>query len=109
MADGVAAASASALISELYPAAVADDECMKIRSVADRDLALRGWSLTDGEGTLTFISGAVLGPGEEISISFNSSSYLAAYGSYPDFRLDGTEASQEITISGSFILSDTGD
>ena len=108
-ADGVAVSSASALISELYPAAVADDEYLKIRSTASEELALRGWSLTDGEGTLTFVSEAMLGPGEEISISFNSSSYLAAYGSYPDFRLDDPDASHAIAISGSLILSDTGD
>ncbi len=97
------------LIWEFYPAAVAGDEYVKLRSTADEDVSLRGWSLTDGEGTLELSSDSVICPGREISISFNSSSYTAAYGACPDFALDRPDLSAGIESTGSFRLSDSGD
>lgn len=102
-------ATPSILIWEFYPAALAGDEYVKLRSTADEDVALRGWSLTDGEGTLEMSSDSVICPGREISISFNSSSYIAAYGVCPDFALDRADLNVGIESTGSFRLSDSGD
>ncbi|UCE91823.1 MAG: lamin tail domain-containing protein [Methanobacteriota archaeon] len=97
------------LISEFYANALAEDEYVRIRSAATWDVQMCGWRLTDGEGTLEFVSAAVIGAGGEVSVSFNSSSYVAAYDVLPDFAVDASCQTGGLEASGSFRLGDSGD
>lgn len=97
------------LISEFYANALAKDEYVRIRSIADVDVPLRGWQLTDGEGALEFSCYSTISPGEEVSVSFNSSSYAAAYEVLPDLHVDASGLGAGLELTGAFRLADRGD
>jgi cardiolipin synthase len=97
------------LISEFYAKAVAGDEYVRILSEADVDVPLRGWRLTDGEGAIEFSCPCTISPGQEVAVSFNSSSYVAAYGVPPDFHVDASGQETDLELTGSFRLADSGD
>lgn len=109
--DGlIGAGSPSILISEFYANAVSDDEYVKLKSVMTSDTSLCGWSLNDGEGVIKFVGSAAICASQEVSVSFNSSSYIAAFGSAPDFAIDTTcQDGFGLEITGSFRLGDAGD
>lgn len=86
-----------------------DDEYVTICSQGDEDIDLAGWSLTDGEGSLVFREGAVIGGGCQVCISFNSSSYSSAYGQPPDYSVDYFDGVASVQIDGTFRLADDGD
>lgn len=59
------AAGSGIQITEVYPR----EETVVIENVSPRNIELKGHVLTDGEGTLTFIYGLVLGPGETLAVT----------------------------------------
>ena len=96
-------------ICEFYPAGVADDEYVVLRSLIDDAIDLRGWSICDGEGVLAFKEPSPLAARESVVISFNSSSYFLAFGRYPDYSVGDSEGCDDIDVLGSFRLADYGD
>jgi len=102
-------AEASILISEFYPCGLLDDEYVKLRSATQIPVDLRNWSLTDGEGVLRFCQDQWLQPSASLIISMNSSSYFSAYGVYPDISTTDPRTQRNISLNGSWRLSDAGD
>lgn len=98
----------SLVIVEFYPCAVSSDEYLVLSNRAAETVNLLGWTVTDGEGVLTF-SQRLLAPGEELSVSENASSYSSAYGEAPDIHLPGWSSGDGAEVSGTFRLADSGD
>ena len=101
--------SAKLLISEFYPCALSEDEYFVISSNSQTDMNLRNWSVTDGEGRLSFRNDYWVPAMGSVTISRNSSSFLRAFAIYPDIGLDLPNSSRLVGESGSFRLADTGD
>jgi len=99
----------AAVISEFYPCALAGDEYFTISCRSDEYACLRNWSVTDGEGGITFIADIWLFPGNPITVSNNATSYWCAYNKLPDLALDSQEIGSLVAINGSFRLADAGD
>lgn len=102
-------AGASILISEFYPCGLLDDEYVKLESATQIPVDLRNWSLTDGEGVLRFCQDQWLQPSASLTISMNSSSYFSAYGAYPDISTNDPKTQRNVSLNGSWRLSDAGD
>ena len=102
-------AEASILISEFYPCGLRDDEYVKLKSATQIPVNLRNWSLTDGEGVLRFCQDQWLQPSASMTISMNSSSYFSAYGVYPDISTNDPRTQRNVSLNGSWRLSDAGD
>lgn len=99
----------AALISEFYPCALAGDEYFSIYCAGDLYICLRGWSVTDGEGEIRFVSDLFILPGQIFTVTFNASSYWCAYGRLPEIALDSPGVGSLVTTNGSFRLADSGD
>ena len=97
------------VISEFYPGGLADDEYIVISNHCDLRQSLGGWSLSDGEGWLLFISDLWLAPRECASVSWNTSSFESAFGSSPTVSMRGGDISGLVRTNGSFRLADSGD
>lgn len=97
------------LISEFYPCAASKDEYLVIANTLADSVGLRGWSLEDGEGILRFVVEVIIDSRSTLSLSFNGSSYLSAYGKYPDVVLGGSGNAGTVESTGSFRLADDGD
>ncbi len=95
------------MITEFYPCALSADEYFVISNAGSERLNLMNWSLTDGEGTLTFSADYWLEPGRSLVVSDNSTSYSAAFGRSPDVCFD--DPSGTIVRSGTLRLADSGD
>ncbi len=96
------------LIVELYPRGLCEDEYLGLFNAAAGPCNLRNWSITDGEGTILLVRDNWIPSGSRATISFNSSSYLAAYGVLPTVCLDDGNTSGAV-LSGTFRLGDQGD
>jgi hypothetical protein len=96
-------------LCEFYASGVMGDEYVTIRSQGDEDIDLAGWSLTDGEGSLVFREGAIVSGGDQVCISFNSSSYSSAFGQPPDYTVDSSDGVALVHVYGTFRLADDGD
>jgi len=97
------------LLCEFYASGTMNDEYVTICSQVDEDIGLAGWSLTDGEGSLVFKEGSVLGGRCQVCISFNSSSYSSAFGQPPDYSVGSSDGVALVQIDGVFRLADDGD
>lgn len=97
------------LITELYPAALCQDEYVVLENGADEPLELSGWSLTDLEGTIYFGPSAVMAPHSSLTLSENASSFSSAYGRAPDIVLDDQVNLTLFHVSGVFRLGNDGD
>jgi phosphatidylserine/phosphatidylglycerophosphate/cardiolipin synthase-like enzyme len=97
------------LIAEFYPCGMLDDEYVRLRSAAQIPIDLRNWSLTDGEGVLRFCQDQWLQPSASVTVSMNSSSYFSAFGFYPDISANDPRTQRNVTLNGSWRLSDSGD
>ena len=97
--DTSQAASADLVLSEVMPS----DEAFSLENRGASTVNLRGYTVTDGEGTLTFVSDLVLGPGSSIT--------FAKEGSSGWFSSNGacTFPSGQVAKTGSFVLADSGD
>lgn len=93
------------LISEFYPCALCSDEYFAIANVGSGPVDLRNWSVSDGEGTITFASGPTVFPNEMVRVSANASSFRCAFGREPEVSL----ADPSVLCSGTFRLADVGD
>lgn len=101
--------ASAALIAEFYPCALAGDEYFSVYCAGDLYICLRGWSVTDGEGEIRFVSDLFIFPGQIFTVTFNASSYWSAYGRLPEIALDSPGVGSLVTINGSFRLADSGD
>jgi cardiolipin synthase len=101
-------AMASLLIKEFYPCAVNGDEYMVLSNPGPEAVNLLGWSVSDGEGTITLLGGS-LQPSDSFSISENASSFTEAYGVLPDIQVDGWCSGDGALVVGRFRLADAGD
>ncbi len=97
----------TALITEFYPCALSNDEYFVISNLCGTPLDIANYSVSDGEGSLTFAAGAWLPPFGSMSVSMNSSSFADAFGRAPDVSLD--VPSDVVTRTGNFRLADAGD
>lgn len=104
-----AVADGALLITEFYPAALSQDEYVVISSASSSATSLLGYGVTDGEGTMLFVSDVLLSPGRSLSISMNSSSFIEAYGRTPSLSLPQAKENGTLALSGSFRLGDSGD
>jgi len=102
-------AEASVLISEFYPCGLLDDEYVKLKSATQIPVDLRNWSLTDGEGVLRFCQDQWLQPSSSLTVSMNASSYFSAYGMCPDISTIDPRTQRNVSVNGSWRLSDAGD
>lgn len=103
-----AAWSAGLLVDELYPSAPDGAEYFVLVCTAYQ-VPLDGWTVTDGEGTVSLKGGVVLATGERLVVSCDPSSYLAAFGEMPDIGLDGSYGGDTFSLSGTFRMADDGD
>jgi len=99
----------SLLVSELYPYALEDDEYVVIFNPGETYAELEGWQLADGEGTISFAEGVLVPPGSGLSVSFNASSYLSAYGVPAAVALDDSAMGSLCDVDGTFRLGNSGD
>ncbi len=106
---GTEGSPSAALITELYPAALSQDEYVVVSSNSAFDLNLRDHCITDGEGDIRFMKDLVLPPSGSVSISMNATSFERAFGRLPTFELKNAESSGAIALSGTFRLADSGD
>lgn len=97
------------LLSEFYAAAVCSDEYLVISNQGPCPVDLRGWNISDGEGTISFDSGTLCRPGSDITIAFNTTSFVSAYGRFPEVSLDMPSPLSPAKITGRFALADAGD
>ncbi len=63
--DGSEASSGTVVFSEVHP----KEEAFVISNVSSADVDLNGWEITDGEGTLTFVSSLVIAAGGSLTVS----------------------------------------
>lgn len=108
--DACASASQSQgiVVEEFYASAPDGAEYFVIVCTGYQTL-LDGWSVTDGEGTVTFAGGTVLVTGGRLAVSWDPASYASAYGRQPEVGLDGSLGAGLFTSSGTFRLADDGD
>lgn len=97
------------VLSEFYPNAVCDDEYFVLTNAGRSSVSVEGWEVTDGEGAVVFSDQMYVGPCASLAVSFNTSSYLAAYGTLPEVCLDGPSSDIGVQVSGSFRLGNDGD
>lgn len=95
-------------IAEFYPCAVGGDEYLVIQNRGAEAVNLLGWTVTDGEGAVTFLGGT-MEPGESLSMSENATSFESAYGFSPTLALPAWTSTEDARVSGSFRLADSGD
>ncbi len=102
------AGSALALIVEAYYHALRSDEYVVVANVVASPLDLAGWSLTDGEGVLTFPADSTVSSGARIVVAQNSTAYYEDTLRPADFRYAAGNATAMGT-SRSFQLNNAGD
>ncbi len=102
-------ASPGVIISEFYAIALCDDEYFVLTNSGSGIVSLEGWEVTDGEGIIAFVEQAYVEPHASLVVSFNASSYLAAYGALPDVHLDAASTDSGVQVSGAFRLGNDGD
>ncbi|MDR0509426.1 MAG: phospholipase D-like domain-containing protein [Candidatus Methanoplasma sp.] len=93
----------SILFYEIYP--FGDHEGISLFNYGQKDMNLKGWSVSDGEGTLTFVKDVLMAPGTRLTVT-------KAIGTDDWFSgRDRTVAFSDDSIErkGSFILANTGD
>ncbi len=80
-------------------------ESVVLRNCGQYAVDLKGWTVTDGEGWLTFSVPRVLGPGMETSLCSNASVYQRLTGAAGSIEF----CSSELARKGRFALADDGD
>lgn len=95
------------LITEFYPRALSSDEYFVISNACTYRVNLANCSVSDGEGTLTFVGDLWLQPSDSLSVSMNSTSFVRAFGRSPEITVD--DPSGRLSRTGTFRLADAGD
>ncbi len=105
--DAVAVGAAQCmLISEFYPSALCSDEYFAIANAGPNPVNLRNWSITDGEGTITFLPDLVVSANDMLAASANASSFEVAFGREPGISFANRSS---VLCTGTFRLADAGD
>jgi uncharacterized repeat protein (TIGR01451 family) len=87
-----------------------DDEAFRLMNVSAAPVALDGWTLSDGEGTVTFPPGTDLLPGDRIWCTRRADAFYQAFGFLPDYEWAGSHAAvPDLSYSGSLRFNDDGD
>ncbi len=95
------------LITEFYPRALSSDEYFVISNACTYRVNLANCSVSDGEGTLTFVGDLWLQPSGSLFVSMNSTSFVRAFGRSPEITVD--DPSGRLSRTGTFRLADAGD
>lgn len=108
------AAADHALIAEVYYDTYVSgesDEFVRIHNPTATALDLTGWTIADGEGTLTFPPGARLAPGGSAYVTGRATSFRLDMVASPqwEYLSDTDPAIPELARSGTFALSNAGD
>ena len=106
--DRPAAGTPPALVAEVYYNALRADEYVVVANLEPALLDVSGWSLTDGEGTLTFPASSVIAANARITVAQNSTAYFEDTLRTAEFRYGGGAAPAMIS-SGTFQLNNAGD
>ncbi len=98
--DSDAAQNPSIQISEVYP----KEEAFTLKNLGGSEADLKGYRITDGEGSIEFINSVKLAPDQQITIAkenpgnyFDSDDWVITY------------SSDSLSKKGSFILADSSD
>jgi uncharacterized repeat protein (TIGR01451 family) len=87
-----------------------DDEAFRLMNVSSTSVALDGWTLSDGEGTVTFPPGTALMPGDRIWCTRHADAFYDAFGFLPAYEWAGGQAAiPDLSYSGSLRFNDDGD
>ena len=91
------------LFYEVYP--FGSHEGVSLFNYGSKDVDLKGWSVSDGEGTLTFVKSITVAPGARLTIAKTIAADDWFSGRDHVIALDDSH----IEKKGSFILADAGD
>ncbi len=69
--------------------------------------SLTGWTVTDGEGTLSFPAGSA--STGEIIVARSAEAYNSIHGTFPDYEILETGTTPNVLQSGRFQMANTGD
>jgi len=107
-----AATTESRLIESLYARTYGgiDDEAFRLMNVSSQPAPIGGWTLRDGEGTITFTAATSLAPGQRIWCSRKADAFYTSFGFWPDYEWAGANpAVPDLAYSGSLRFNDDGD
>jgi hypothetical protein len=86
------------------------DEAFRLVNVSGIQVDLSEWRVTDGEGTVTFPTGAYLAPGQRLWCSRDAAAFADSFGFLPDYEWAGDhEDVADLEYAGSLWLHDDGD
>jgi len=85
------------------------DEAFRLMNVSASAVDVTGWTVSDGEGTITLAG--TLSAGQSIWIAREADDFSAEFGFLPDYEYgnDTDPAVPNLTQSGSFLLANAGD
>ncbi|MCL2460470.1 MAG: phospholipase D-like domain-containing protein, partial [Euryarchaeota archaeon] len=101
-------AGAEPVIVEFCPDTYLTDEPDEYIVLALQD-PLTHYSITDGEGTLTFPPGASTRGKNTIIIAYEGSAFFDVHGYYPDFEIRDSSHVPDMIRTGTFRLANKGD
>ena len=104
--------TSAVLIESLYPRTYGGigDEAFRLQNVSSHVAGIGGWSLSDGEGTITFTQATRLAPGQRIWCSRDADAFYASFGFWPDYEWAAdSPAVPDLLYSGSLSFNDEGD
>jgi len=100
--------AAEPVIVEFCPDTYLTDEPDEYIVLALRD-PLTQYSITDGEGTLTFPAGASTLGKSTITIAYEGSAFFSVHGYYPDFEIRDSGHLPDMIRTGTFRLANKAD
>lgn len=69
--------------------------------------SLAGWTVTDGEGTVSFPAGSI--SHGEILVARSAGAYNSIHGTFPDYEILESGTTPNVLLSGRFQMANTGD
>ncbi|MDR2854731.1 MAG: phospholipase D-like domain-containing protein [Methanomicrobiales archaeon] len=99
---------AEPIIVEFCPDTYLSDEPDEYFVLALKD-PLTQYSITDGEGTLTFPVGASMQGKSTVTIAYEGARFFEVHGYYPDFEVKGSSYVPDMVQKGTFRLANKGD
>lgn len=100
-------AASGVVLSRVYAASARDNEFVEIVNLARDQADLAGWSLTDGEATVTFPLDAIVPPGARVVTTRNATGYAEDLLEPADFTWEAGPARR--LEGGVLRLADAGD
>jgi cardiolipin synthase len=85
------------------------DEAFRLMNISGAAVGISGWTITDGEGTITLAG--TLAAGQSIWLAREAVSFALEFGFSPDFEYgaDTNPAVPNLAQSGNLVLANTGD